>query len=826
MKKIFVAVIVLIFLSCQKNERKPISALNYIPKDASLVFKINNLQELKSGIKNNTFFKEIANTTFYTDLEKYLEQFNYLNIPDNNLLISFNEVGNGTFEYTILTESTPNLFLLDALADKKIETFQYENIDIHKTTIKNTVSFTVILDDILVNSSSQLLIENNIRQFKAGNNEVNASFLKAYETINDNSVGALIVNCTNTYSFFKDLFPGNTSKNISKISDWLALDLTLEQNQIVTNGIALTNDANNKISSLFYKNKPEVNSLASLTPVNSDGFISYTYSDWELLHQNLLQFNQKPETTKLNTTLFDTSNEVGIIYNGTEKCTALHYTNIEAAKIELESIQTLADEYRGVSIYKFNDFKILVDTFSPLIPNSAANFHIILDDFLIFSDKVENLHAIISNYQNKSTLANANSYKNAISNLNDEASILIVSNNLSFKNAIANQIKNNYKKDIQKLAVKEYPHFIIQFVSDREFSHFNATIKETKKESESGSVSQLLNITLDADIANKPQFVINHRSKQKEIVVQDVENNLYLISNKGKVLWKKKLDSPINGTVQQIDLYKNGRLQLTFATSNQFHVIDRNGNEVNPFPLKFSQRITQPLAVFDYDKNKDYRFLLSFGKDLKMYDRSGKIVSGFTFKEVPNQIVTTPKHFRVNGKDYLVIAEENGKLYILDRRGKNRTRVKENIDFSGNEIFMYQNTFSTTDNKGNLIQIDFRGKASNQNLDLKDNHKIDATAKTLVSISDNILSIKKKKVELDFGFYTEPKIFYINDKIYVSITDTQNNKVYLFDSNAIPIPNFPIYGISAIDLADIDNNNKLELVVQGEKRSILVYRLN
>ena len=36
---------------------------------------------------------------------------------------------------------------------------------------------------------------------------------------------------------------------------------------------------------------------------------------------------------------------------------------------------------------------------------------------------------------------------------------------------------------------------------------------------------------------NAPQFVKNHITKQKEIVVQDINNNLYLISNKGKIIW-------------------------------------------------------------------------------------------------------------------------------------------------------------------------------------------------------------------------------------------------------------------------------------------------
>ena len=67
------------------------------------------------------------------------------------------------------------------------------------------------------------------------------------------------------------------------------------------------------------------------------------------------------------------------------------------------------------------------------------------------------------------------------------------------------------------------------------------------------------------------------------------------------MLWKKQLDGAILGKIEQIDMYKNGRLQLAFATPNRVYVLDRNGKEVAPFPLKFNDKVTQPLSVFNYD---------------------------------------------------------------------------------------------------------------------------------------------------------------------------------------------------------------------------------
>ena len=132
----------------------------------------------------------------------------------------------------------------------------------------------------------------------------------------------------------------------------------------------------------------------------------------------------------------------------------------------------------------------------------------------------------------------------------------------------------------------------------------------------------------------------------------------------------------------------------------------------------------------------------------------------------------------------------------MNRVGNIRTSVNGKIDFSQNDVYLYKNKFVLTDKKGVLHQIATNGKSNTTNLRLNEDHGIDATSKTFVYMNDNVLSIRGKKIELDFGVYTQPKIFYIYDKIYVGVTDIQNQKVYLFDSQAKPISNFPVFGSS------------------------------
>ena len=88
--------------------------------------------------------------------------------------------------------------------------------------------------------------------------------------------------------------------------------------------------------------------------------------------------------------------------------------------------------------------------------------------------------------------------------------------------------------------MKHYKSSAIQFIYDSNFAHVNGIIKKVKDRVSPNTVTEELNIKLESEILSNPQFVINHTTNQKEIIVQDVNNNLYLISNKGKVIWKKE----------------------------------------------------------------------------------------------------------------------------------------------------------------------------------------------------------------------------------------------------------------------------------------------
>ena len=107
-----------------------------------------------------------------------------------------------------------------------------------------------------------------------------------------------------------------------------------------------------------------------------------------------------------------------------------------------------------------------------------------------------------------------------------------------------------------------------------------------------------------------------------------------LINSTGRVLWKQPVDGPIMGEVYQVDFYKNGKLQYLFNTAGKIHLIDRNGNYVERYPISLRANATNPLALFDYDKSRDYRlFIATEDRRIYLYDIEGNMISGWKFRK-------------------------------------------------------------------------------------------------------------------------------------------------------------------------------------------------
>lgn len=239
----------------------------------------------------------------------------------------------------------------------------------------------------------------------------------------------------------------------------------------------------------------------------------------------------------------------------------------------------------------------------------------------------------------------------------------------------------------------------------------NARHAQQKTDADSSS-NALWTFATDSLINTSVHAFVNHLTQESELCFQDKENLLYLINSTGNLIWKKKISETIQSDIYTVDIFKNGKLQLLFNTTNYLHLIDRNGNYVQGFPVKLPARVTSNLTLLDYEGNKDYRLFLACA-DKRIYNFSlyGIKTEGFIPVKTETEVTLPISYVHVGASDYLITADVSGKIYAFSRKGEGR------IDFNNRTIANLNNLYvlggNNLDNT-KLIYVDDKDNLMNK----------------------------------------------------------------------------------------------------------------
>ena len=614
---------ILIFLSCSQKEYGVKELSDFIPKNVSVMFQISDLGSLRSDIDNNSLIPHYSNTAPYRTLSgiRFLDSLQTKGIG----LLCLSELDDRT-EYTYITRQHDSIPFLNSISGVKMEPYQFKKQVLYRMIEPEDTLYLMNRDSILVISSSDRILQ-SISEDKV---ERSDGFRKITRINRDDELTSIIRSKTMSLS--------DNTKVV--LTSWMGLNLEILPNGITATGVALDRDSTSQLISVFKGLIPQKNDIAKVVPLDSRSVMSFTYNDFDVLNNNLKIYRNENDTTAVVHDLFGSINEVGHIVS--DKGEAIVLKSLDQV-ITLEALSKYTNEletYKDVILFEFTDRGLFVNQFDPLISEAYPTYCFQLDDFFIFTDNDELSKHLITSYLNNNCLINTGYYSDSNTQLSSASSLLLLNMNGAIGPLVSPFPGSDTQNNIPVVNPKDYPMAALQFIYDRNFAHVNLVCKEVNKTKPSaGLVSQILQIQLDELVLNEPQFFSNHRTGGKDIVVQDINNVIHLISNNGKILWSKQLQGPILGKVEEVDILRNGKKQLIFATKNYVQVLDRNGRSVSPFPLKFKDDITQPLSVFDYDNNRKYRFVVTQGNEVYMYDSKGKTVKGFKFKNTNSPIV-------------------------------------------------------------------------------------------------------------------------------------------------------------------------------------------
>jgi hypothetical protein len=777
-----------------------------------------------------------------------------------------------------------------------ISTRKYEGATIYevsllKETSVKSFSYT-ITHNILLISFSTILLEDAVRQIVSDEPVTSLhGFNEIYATSGKNVDANIYINF---HHFFRGLSTYVKPDYKAEVrafkcfANWSAMDVNLMSDMLLMNGFVNLRDSVSSVASLFVNQIPQRITADKILPGSVASFLTISFSDAVQYFIDFKTFlRDQGILTSYNNTLlsltntYDTDflqdftdimdNEITLAFDAgkqpdsaslvyfllrvksgkqaEEKLNAIiHRIALRESKpaasysINYRIDNELAFNIRHIPIRKLTS-KLFGNFFSVL----DEHYYVIIDNYLVFSSSAEALKSLIYSQVLDKTIQNDRTYKEFKNSLSPRSNLYFYCNLRKGYQVYSQYLVNTiirsweeYNPVFHKVQIMGfqlfsndnmlYNNFLLKYLSD--FGSETETVWESK---------------LDTLADFKPVFVINHQTRQNEVFVQDLNNNIYLINQVGRILWKIQLPDPINSDVFQVDYFRNGKLQLLFSTRNDLYMIDRNGNFVEKYPIKLRSPATSGVSVFDYDNNHNYRFFIPC-EDRKVYayTKEGNLVNGWVFDKSESEVTQPVNHFRVADKDFIVFGDRL-RTYILDRKGNTRVTVDTFFQRSSRNNYLLDIPrngsdpyFITTDTAGKVYYIYLDGRIKTIELSkFTDMHYFDYKDMNgdgkpeFIYLENNVLTVfnnNKSKLfayKLKYPVYSRPLYYQFSatDR-KLGLVCRDENLIYLINSNGDLYSGFPLQGNTPFSIGNFgDSLSRFNLVVGSKDNFLYNYRV-
>jgi len=848
-----------------RQMKEPVSpAINAIPLNASIIFETKKITEIRSKLSlDNDLWKELLNIDAVRILEKQIQQIDSIISGDSRASKIIHEQPFYISVHTSTLNKTNALFILglpnnrersyinkfikEALHDGcLVSIYEFRGVEICKSQIAGDKPsfYHTVYKGVFICSFDETLVETAINQLNSKTVITDdISFQKLRHTSGKKVDANIYINFQNVFRTIKN-FSGEDTKEFIKpmqeIAQWTETDLLIKKDELLLNGFTSVSENDNRnYLKIFNDQSPQTISTTAFMPYNTIFFINYGFDDFpgfnnsykSYLESNKLLDSYNEDVNSVNNKFnikADKSfiswvgNEIALIITDPGKgkipsntYVVVNVNNIDTAAKELESLsESIQKKTNAASFTKnYNDHiirqiaipNILSTLFGKTFEGVESNYYVLFGNYVIFANEVSSLIRYLGALQMKKTLTKNENYIEFSDNISEKSNIFMYCN---LRKSL-NMIRKNSNKELAHIiekhssVFKNFEAFSVQFSSNSQLFYTNIYLKYNPFYTE--EKSSLWEVNLDAAIIGKPHLIKDHTDNSKKIIAFDINNNMYLIDQEGSLIWKIRLAENIISDVYQVDYYKNGKIQYLFNTKNYIYLIDLKGNKLPDYPVKLPGEATNGIALFDYNKEKDYRILVACDNNrIYNFNLKGKQVKGWKMKKTSAGVSKTIKHITSAKKDYIITTEDNGKIHITDRKGFDRIKTGKYTNNSLNSDIYLNKTnsrgiFLTTNNDGDLIYISKGSKIKKTEFgnfskdhfflyeDINNDGSID-----FIFLDKNKLVIfdRFKKLLLDHSFENnieiKPVFIRLNKNTsLLGVVDSQSEKIILFDKDGV-----------------------------------------
>jgi len=896
-----IAVVVYTWLS---NERKKnIEATAALPTDAPLIVKIDSYMQLSQSLKASNEWKSLLKREDVTPVDRMLaitDSMVSVNpaaaglLKSSTIYAAILPQGDRTNQCLISLKVPENTSIRDIR--QLIEPLVFGSYTSHVKTYNRTEMLILtsnsnpqkqaalaIKHGILMVGSREILVEEAINRLESEYTLQNNRKFAAINQMAGQGVDAsLFINFSKLPALLTLWLNNNSQANanfIADVGEWGEVDLQLAKSRLTTSGIITTSDSANSFLGLIAAQKPVQPEIPGILPAQTSFYFWMGISDLgryledyrtyldrsgklfaytQLLAKTGEKVGVEPEELYKRIML----NELCLVYlspspaiNTDEWYVVVRSQSPSSTEHILGSISG-KDGAAPVASFSVDDkhmFKVFQSPvagihhaiFGDLFNRVSDGYYCLMDQHVIFGSSIKSLEFFIRAASRGATLKNSLSHQEVERELPGKANYRIYTVPSNSKRLLSSYLNNQAVSMLTSSPIGKSGAMACQLAGGNQnivaTISVNPSVKELPGALQMEWVCQLKGIPTIT-----PQVVVNHNTGEKEVLIQDNTGTLYLIDRFGKIIWKRAVDGQVIGNVTQVDMFNNHKLQLAFSTGSKLYVIDRNGKDVEGFPVIFQSKATNPLMVVDYEGNHSYRFFQACSdRKIYVFDSQGKVVPGWKFGKTEAVVSERIGYARVDGLDYIIVFDQN-RPYILNRKGEER--VKPESFFAKNPNSRYAlgkdekgNYFVvTSDTKGLIRFMYLEGNVKDMALrPFTPSHSFgyfdvtsDGQGDFVVADGEYLFATDHQGKEIfstRFKAKLQPELYFFEIEAGkgIGVKSASNEEEYLVDGSGKIVAGFPIEGCTMFSVARLSNSSKMYNLIVGVKQgAVICYTLN
>ncbi|WP_299825040.1 hypothetical protein [uncultured Pontibacter sp.] len=702
-----------------KDSREKVDLWAMVPESAAFVVETNNHSSLMAHLQETKLLESFATLSAYQEFEEnmaYLDSVSPGNqrrerfFDKKSILTSIHVVGktNVEFVYYVPVTSVGEHRFLRTITENisksdifEQESRQYQGVlltDVTNNRLGTSFTYFTYHNNIIL-SPSPVLVEEIVRRINKGKPTSVAANFKNTNYLDQPEVYANVFinykNLPNILGLFlqPDLMP--QVRYLSSLNHSAMLELKLEKDKIFLNGFSEPENANNSFHSNISPVKPQPLGIKNYLPNRTAILMHFGLEEVAKLKR---QSAQKEAVGSAYGATLDSlsrafSKEVALAYMESssmsarpEKIAFAHVGDTILAGRLLKKLnqQVLASRNKKTYTEKYGSFTInMIEVpelpeklFGSLFSGFEQSYVAEVDGYLIFSDEIAALRDLMDDISAENVWGKSVAQKAFLEETLQEGNFSLYLNTVNAWYVLSRYMTDNSREDLLQNAtlIKRFNQVSFQFsnVGKQYYTSFIFRKQDRGASTGEDTFTTELTIPFSSRITSVPFAIQNAVDRSREVVVQDSAHTLINIAATGKQGWVDTVGTAIKGSIKQVELGPENKLRYLFATDTRIHAINNQGQNLDNFPFNIGDSLNiQHLAVFDYEKDQNYRLLVDdYLGNLYMYDIRGNAVEGWQPRRMDYKLAVEPQHLRVGGRDVILVLLENGYVYALNTRGE------------------------------------------------------------------------------------------------------------------------------------------------------------